>query len=109
MDTASLVIKMTGALALILGIMFLLIFFLKKWNRITGKSSPGYIDVIENKPLLPKRYLSLVRIADKYFLVGSTEQNMNLLGTVTRNELEKFNSILKKDMETKLNLREKNT
>lgn len=94
MDTVSLVIRMAGALALILGLMFLIVFFLKKWGGITTSSSAGYIQVVENKPLLPKRHVSLIKVAGSYFLIGSTEQGMSLLGRMKKEDMERFDRLV---------------
>ena len=94
MDTTALLIKMIGALALILGIMFLIVFFLKRLGRLNPKGGASYIEVIENRILLPKRHLSLVRIAGSYFLIGSTEQEISLLGSISEDDLNRFDSIV---------------
>ena len=94
MDTTALLIKMTGALALILGIMFLIVSFLRRLGRLDPRNSTSYIEVIENRILLPKRHLSLVRIAGSYFLIGSTEQEISLLGSISEDDLNRFDSIV---------------
>ena len=94
MDTASLIIRMAGALALILGLMFLIVFFLKKWGGITSRSSAGYIHVVENRALLPKRHVSLIKVAGSYFLIGSTEQGMSLLGRMEKEDMERFDRLV---------------
>lgn len=97
MDTASLIIRMAGALALILGLMFLIVFFLKKWGGIARGSSARYIQVVENRPLLPKRHVSLIKVAGSYFLIGSTEQNMSLLGRMEKEDMERFDRLLQEN------------
>ena len=100
MDTASLIIRMTGALALILGLMLGIAFFLKRWGGITGKAAGRYIEVLENRLLLPKRHVSLIKVAGTYFLIGSTEQGMSLLGRMGKDEMHAFeNMILKSGRE----------
>jgi flagellar biosynthetic protein FliO len=94
MDTTSLIIRMAGALALILGLMFLIVFFLKKWGAITSRSSAGYIQVVENRPLLPRRHVSLIKVAGSYFLIGSTERGMSLLGRMEKKDMERFDRLI---------------
>jgi len=96
MDTTALLIKMTGALALILGIMFLIVSFLRRLGRLDPRNSTSYIEVIENRILLPKRHLSLVRIAGSYFLIGSTEQEISLLASISQEDLNRFGSLVDK-------------
>ncbi len=94
MDTASLLIRMTSALAIILGLMAAMVIVLKRWGAMGTKAKAGYIQVIENRMLLPKRHLSLVRVAGTYFLIGSTEHGMSLIGRVNRDEMETFDQLV---------------
>jgi len=97
MDTSSLIIRMIGALALILGLMFILVFFLRKWGGLAGRTGTGFIEVVENRPLLPKRHVSLVRVAGNYFLIGSTEQGMSLLGKIRKDDMEGFEKLVREN------------
>ncbi len=94
MDTASLIIRMTGALALILGLMLGIVFFVKRWGGITGKAGSRYIEVLENRLILPKRHLSLVKVAGSYFLIGSSETGMCLIGRLERDDMEAFDKMI---------------
>ncbi len=98
MDAFELIVKMTGALALILGLMFLISFILRRFGLVAQGASKGLIEVIENRAILPKRYISLVRVAGSYFLIGSTEQGITLLGSMKGENLEGFNQVLSREV-----------
>ncbi len=88
------IIRMTGALALILGLMLTAAFLLRKWGGLTGRAGSRYIEVMENRLLLPKRHVSLIRVAGTYFLIGSTEKGMSLLGRLEKDEMEAFDRLM---------------
>ncbi len=94
MDTLELISKMTGALAIILGLVFLFAYVLRRFGLPGHAMKRGYIEVLENKAILPKRYISLVRVAGNYFLIGSTEQGITLLGSVDQEGLKGFDDVL---------------
>ena len=98
MDAFELIAKMTGALALILGIMFLVVFVLRRFGLVAQGASKGLIEVVENRAILPKRYISLVRVAGSYFLIGSTEQGITLLGAIEGENLEGFKQVLSREV-----------
>ena len=89
------IIRMTGALALILGLMLGMAFLLRKWGGMGGKAGTRYIEIIENRLLLPKRHVSLIRVAGHYFLIGSTERGMNLLGRMEGKDMEAFERMIR--------------
>ena len=99
MDSFELIVKMAGALALILGLMFLVAFMLRRFGLVAQGASKGLIEVIENRAILPKRHISLVRVAGSYFLIGSTEQGITLLGSMKGENLEGFSQVLSREVE----------
>ncbi len=99
MDAFELIAKMTGALALILGLMFLVVFVLRRFGLVAQGANKGLIEVVENRAILPKRYISLVRVAGSYFLIGSTEQGITLLGSIEGENLEGFKQVLSREVE----------
>ncbi len=105
MDTFELVAKMTGALAIILGVLFMAAYLLKRFGLVSQAGRKGLIEVIENRPLLPKRHVSLVRVAGKYFLLGSTDQSVSLLGSIDGKDIQSFQEILS-DKEKEMNSKE---
>lgn len=73
--------KTIGSLFLVLGLVILLIFFLKKLNLhspFSGTRS-GMVQVISHQMLLPKRALYLVKVADKFLVLGVTSSEISLI------------------------------
>ncbi len=74
-------LKVIGALGLIIGLMALLFFLLKKmgWNR-TALKQGSLIQVLDSRMLTPKKSLVAVQIGDnEVLLLGVSEQNITLL------------------------------
>ncbi|HOI28418.1 MAG TPA: flagellar biosynthetic protein FliO [Melioribacteraceae bacterium] len=68
-------------LLLILGLLFLALIMIRKYsfsiNR--NKSNLLKIEVMNNHLILPKKYLSVVRVEDKLLLLGISEGNISLI------------------------------
>lgn len=77
-------------LILILGLLFAALFLVRKYSfSINGKKSRLLkIDVISNQLILPKKYLSVVRVQDKVFLLGVSEQNISLIKEYDYNQFD---------------------
>jgi len=72
--------KVMGSLSIVIGLMILLIHFIKKSGITQGVSTPGsLIKVIETKMVAPKKYITIVDIAGKYVALGVTDHNINTL------------------------------
>lgn len=73
------VVKTIGVLLLIIGGAI----FLKRMQQKQGKNnSDRAISVAESIRLSPKQAVHLLRVGEKYFLVGATDQNISLLSQV---------------------------
>ncbi|MEN6522772.1 MAG: flagellar biosynthetic protein FliO [Anaerolineaceae bacterium] len=73
------VAKTLGVLLLIVGGAIILKRMQKKQTRIHAERA---MDLMESIRLSPKQVLHIVRVGEKYFLVGATDQNVNLLSQV---------------------------
>ncbi|MFH7321220.1 flagellar biosynthetic protein FliO [Desulfurivibrio sp. D14AmB] len=83
-----LMLKAFGVLVLIIGLMLFIAAILRKMGLHQGAAGPGgLLKVIETRPLGPKRYLAVVSAADQYFLLGVSEQQINLLSPLDNQEL----------------------
>ncbi|MFU8819104.1 MAG: flagellar biosynthetic protein FliO [Desulfurivibrio sp.] len=75
-----LMLKAFGVLVLIIGLMLFIAAVLRKLGLHQGAGGGGeLLKVIETRPLGPKRYLAVVAAADQYFLLGISDQQINLL------------------------------
>jgi len=73
------IIKTVGILLLIVGGAIVLRWFQKRQNKARFDRA---LSVVESIRLSPKQALHLVRVGDKFFLVGATDQNLNLISQV---------------------------
>ncbi len=73
--------KTIGSLFLVLGLIVLLIFFLKKlhFHSPFSNARSGMMKVISHQTLLPKRALYLVKVADKFLVLGVTSSEISLI------------------------------
>jgi flagellar biosynthetic protein FliO len=82
-ETASLVsaiAKVLGALAVVVALMFLLLFTLKKLGLGNGMAKSGSnIKIIETRMIAPKKYIAIAQIAGKQVALGITDHNISLL------------------------------
>lgn len=85
-------IKLFFFLFLILGIFYGAIYFLKRYSNRFSKGFSGLskINVISVKMIMPKKYISIVKVFDKYYLLGISDQSVNLISEISA---ENFNDL----------------
>lgn len=68
-------------LILILGLLFFALVMIRKYSFSINRKKTNLIkiEVMNNHLILPKKYLSVVRVQDKLFLLGVSEGNISLL------------------------------
>ncbi|NOX18252.1 MAG: flagellar biosynthetic protein FliO [Chlorobi bacterium] len=68
-------------LLLLMGIMYSLLFLAKKYlyNQGGKNGSQLNMQVLATQTLMPKKFLSIVRVSDKFFLLGISEHSINLI------------------------------
>ena len=98
MDTAALLVKMSAALVTVLGLMALLVWLLKKGGNFGKSSNRGFITIIDQKVLSPKRSLILVRVGKKYLLLGANENSVSTLATFSNADFPDFDMALKDEL-----------
>ncbi len=103
MDSSLLVLKMTAALALILGLMGLFFWALKRFGSFKLSVSKGMIHVIENRAIAPKRYISIIRVGKMYYLLGSTDTQITLIDAIDFEKTSGFKDTLNKEIERQYN------
>jgi flagellar biosynthetic protein FliP len=77
-------LKMTVALIILLGGMYLLLRFLKQKTL----SHKGMIEMLNYQPLGPKRGIAIVKVLKDYIVVGVGESQVSLLGKLNPNDVE---------------------
>jgi len=81
------IFKTLGSLVIVIGLMLLLLFWIRKMGLVRVGSRPeGLITVIDSQMLAPKKQVSVLEVAGTYLVVGLTEQRITLLATLAPNE-----------------------
>jgi len=74
------VFQVFSALCFIVGILLLFYWIAKRffipWQAVNSK---GDIEILETKMILPKKYISIVRIKEKVFALAISEGSMDLI------------------------------
>jgi len=81
MESGLLFLKTAGALALVLGFLFALIYVLRRWgNQAKRPASQTMMEVLYKHSFGPRHHLILVKVTgERKVLVGVSPQNMSLL------------------------------
>ena len=84
------IIKSFIPLILILGLLFGVLILVRKYSfSMNGKKSRSLnVDVITNQLILPKKYISFVRVQDKVLVLGVSENNITLLKEIDYSSVE---------------------
>lgn len=81
-----LMVRVIASLAIVLGLLFFCMFLVKRWQyRMSGQGKQN-IQVLNTQMILPKRYVSLVRVCDKILILGVTDSSITLLGSIETND-----------------------
>ena len=79
-STAIILLKVFGALLLVVGLLALLTIWLKKLGLSQSGSYQGsLIKVLDTKMIAPKKYVVVVKVAEKNLALGVTDQQVSLL------------------------------
>ena len=75
-------IKAFIPLLLLVGLLYGVLVFIKKYGiKYKGKNNPGSlkIKVLSNQMIMPKRFISIVKVEDKLLVLGVSEHSITLL------------------------------
>ena len=78
------IIKLILVLLIVIGIMLGILFLMRKYLYSWEKNKPGklIINVLATQMLMPKRFVSIVKIYDKLFILGISDQSITLLDKI---------------------------
>jgi flagellar biogenesis protein FliO len=76
-------VQMATALAGVVGLIFIMAFFLRK-----RQSKPGIMSVVSYQSLGPKKAIVALSIGKEILLLGVTQADLKLLKTYDKNEFE---------------------
>ncbi len=83
------VLKTLLPLFLVIGLLYGALLFVRKYgiNFNNAKGGNSLIKVISTKAIMPKKFVSIVKVDDKYFVLGISDNSVNLI-----KELDDFSS-----------------
>ncbi len=87
LSLATTIFKTLGSLIIVVGIMLLLLFWIRKMGLVRpGSRQENLITVLDSQMLAPKKQVSVLEVAGAYLVVGLTEQQITLLATLAPND-----------------------
>lgn len=85
------IIKLIFPLLLICFMLYGLLVFVKRYSFKRGGSSLLDIKVINNQMIMPKKFLSVVKVKDKLLILGISENNITLLKEIDADATDLMN------------------
>lgn len=70
-----------------------LLLFVKKYSFKRGGNALQNIKVLSNQMIMPKKFLSVVKVKDKLLILGVCENSINLLKEIDADESDFTNEI----------------
>ncbi len=89
-DFTWLFIKMLAGLLLVLGLAFILIRVILPKTKMGRSRRNSWVSLIDRYPLDQHKSLYIVKIMERYFVLGSAENSINLVTELTQEEGEKI-------------------
>jgi len=80
------IVKLIFPLLIISLMLYGLLLFVKKYSFKRGGKSLQNIKVLSNQMIMPKKFLSVVRVKDKLLILGLSENNISLLKEIDAEE-----------------------
>ena len=79
LDGFALALRTFGALLLVLGILLAFYLAVRRWGERLRPDSKGPVEVLGTRMLLPKKYISVVRVLGTTLVLGVSEGGITLL------------------------------
>jgi len=89
------VLKALFPLVLVIGLLYAVLIFIKrKGITVTGKKSKIFnIDILSTQSIMPKKYISVVKVENKYLVLGISDHSINLLKELDVDENQIDNAV----------------
>ncbi|MFN3694580.1 MAG: flagellar biosynthetic protein FliO, partial [Ignavibacterium sp.] len=81
------ILKLVFPLFLIVAMLYGVLLFVKKYQFKGSKLNSDNLRIVTTLMLMPKKYLSVVKVNDKVLILGLSEQNITLLKEMNAEEL----------------------
>jgi flagellar biogenesis protein FliO len=77
-------------LGLMMGMMYGMLFFAKKYmySHNSKNNTDSKIQVLSTQTILPKRFVSVIKYNNSVYLLGVSDQSVNLIDKLNSDELE---------------------
>ena len=88
-QSVTLLIKMVGALGIVLGILLAVNYCVRRWGGglLRERAAAGaMISVVATREILPKKYISIVRIKGNEFVLGISDAGINLVAPLPKDD-----------------------
>lgn len=82
------ILKLVFPLFLIVALLYGVLLFVKKYQFKGTKLSSENLKIVTTLMLMPKKYLSVVKVSDKVLILGLSEQNITLLKEMNAEDLK---------------------
>jgi len=82
-------------LAIMMGVMYVLLYLVKKYLYSFDKKgvSGSKISVISTQTILPKKYVSVVKFNNVVYLLGVSDQSVNLIDKLDSNLIDHIDAV----------------
>ncbi len=80
------IIKLIFPLFLIVGLLYALLLFVRKYQFKGSKLNSSNLRILTTMMLMPKKYLSVVKVNQKILILGVSEQSITLLKEMNAEE-----------------------
>ncbi len=88
-------VRVLWGLLIVLGLIFSIYAIArKKFNFLPNNTANNIIKIIETRPLMPKKAVYLLEVRGKEYLVGVSDNTINLISPIPGNTTKQFDSIL---------------
>jgi flagellar protein FliO/FliZ len=82
------IFKAMGSLIIVLAVMFLLLYLIKKSGLVRNAiRQGGLINVLDLRVLAPRKQVAVLEVAGEYIVIGISDQQITLLHTLESSEL----------------------
>lgn len=89
-DFTWLFLKMVFGLVLVLGLIFFLLRYVLPRTRMGQSGTRSWMKMMERVSVGPQAHLTVVKILERYFILGVTENSVNLVTELSKEEGEKI-------------------
>lgn len=85
-STVGLLLRMIVMLAVVIGCIYLVIWFMRRATRTSNNNNP-FLRVVSTITISPGRTVSIITLVDHAYIIGVTDNSVNLIGEVADKEL----------------------